>query len=59
LAWLELPRGKFYDWRQHYGSVREQHRVVPRDHWLEPWEQQAILDFHDRYPSRATDGSPS
>jgi len=23
---------------------------VPRDHWLESWEQQAILDFHGRYP---------
>ena len=23
---------------------------MPRDHWLESWEQQAILDFHGRYP---------
>jgi len=23
---------------------------VPRDHWLEYWEKQAIIDFHGRYP---------
>jgi hypothetical protein len=23
---------------------------LPRDHWLEPEEQQAILDFHAQYP---------
>ena len=23
---------------------------MPRDHWVEAWEQQAILDFEKRYP---------
>jgi transposase InsO family protein len=30
--------------------VNEHNGKVPRDHWLEDWERQAILDFHDRYP---------
>jgi hypothetical protein len=23
---------------------------VPRDHWLEPWEKVAIINFHHQYP---------
>ena len=24
--------------------------LVPRDHWLEQWEKEAILDFHHQFP---------
>jgi transposase InsO family protein len=50
LDWLELARGKFFDWRQRYGKANEHNALVPRDHWLENWERQAILDFHEQYP---------
>jgi transposase InsO family protein len=50
LAWLELGASKFHDWKQRYGKVNEHNRLVPRDTWLEDWEKQAILDFHDRHP---------
>lgn len=50
VAWLGLGCGKFYAWRQSYGASRESGQVVPRDHWLEEWERQAIVDFHDRNP---------
>lgn len=50
VAWLGLSRGKFYAWRRCYGRALEHNGQVPRDHWLEPWERQAIVDFHDRYP---------
>jgi putative transposase len=50
LAWLELARGKFFSWRQRYGKANEHNALVPRDHWLEDWERQAILDFHERFP---------
>jgi transposase InsO family protein len=30
--------------------VNEHNAWVPRDHWLEPEERQAILDFHVQYP---------
>jgi transposase InsO family protein len=50
LAWLGLARGKFFSWRKRYGKANEHSRLVPRDHWLEPWERQAILDFHERFP---------
>jgi transposase InsO family protein len=50
LAWLELSSSKFYQWKDRYGQANEHNGQVPRDWWLEDWEKQAILDFHDRHP---------
>jgi len=50
LRWLGLGSSKFHDWKQRYGKVNEHNGKVPRDFWLEDWEKQAILDFHDRNP---------
>src|SRR5688572_8943925 len=49
-GWLELRAGKFHDWQKRYGKVNEHNGLVPRDHWLEAHEQQAILDFERQYP---------
>ena len=48
--WLGLARGKFCDWQKRYGKANEHNHLVPRDHWIEDWERQAILDFHERFP---------
>jgi transposase InsO family protein len=45
IGWLGVVPSKFHDWRQRYGKVNEHNAQVPRDHWLEGWEEQAILDF--------------
>jgi putative transposase len=50
VAWLEIAQSKFYDWKTRYGRVNEHNALVPRDHWLEASEQQAILDFQQQYP---------
>lgn len=50
VGWLGLGRSKYYDWRDRYGQVNEHNGSVPRDHWLDDWEQQAIVDFARRYP---------
>ncbi len=50
LGWLELPTSKFHQWKDRYGKANEHNGKVPRDFWLEAWEQQAILDYHDRHP---------
>lgn len=49
-AWLGIARGKLYAWKRRYGRVNEHNGKIPRDHWIEPWERQAILDFHDKNP---------
>jgi transposase InsO family protein len=49
-GWLGLACGKFYAWKKRYGKANEHNGKIPRDHWVEPWERQAIVDFHDSYP---------
>jgi putative transposase len=48
--WLGVSKSKFYKWRARYGHANEHNGRVPRDHWLEEWEKQAILDFHEKHP---------
>jgi putative transposase len=50
LDWLALGTSKFHNWKERYGKVNEHNGQLPRDSWLEAWEKQAILDFHDRHP---------
>jgi putative transposase len=50
LGWLGLATSKFHDWTKRYGKVCEHNGQIPRDFWLEDWERQAILEFHDRNP---------
>lgn len=50
LVWIGLSTSKFHQWQKRYGKVNEHNAQVPRDEWLEAWEKQAILDYHDRHP---------
>ena len=50
LSWIGLPRSRYYDWSGRYGKVNEQARMIPRDHWLEAWEKQAIIDYFEQHP---------
>jgi putative transposase len=50
VAWLGIAKGKFYDWKKRYGKANEHNGKVPRDHWIEDWERQAILDYHEKHP---------
>jgi transposase InsO family protein len=50
VKWTGVPRGKFYNWSRRYGKANEHNGKVPRDHWIEPWERENILEFHSRHP---------
>ena len=50
VEWSGITRGKFYDWRKRYGKANEHNGLIPRDHWIEPWEREAIIDYFDRHP---------
>ena len=43
VGWLGIGRSRYYDWRRRYGRVNEHNAWVPRDHWLLPWERDAII----------------
>jgi len=50
VGWIGIPRSKYYQWRDRYGQVNEHNAWVPRDHWLEDWEKQAIVAYHHDNP---------
>jgi transposase InsO family protein len=50
VGWLDIGASKFQNWKTRYGKVNEHNAAIPRDHWLEDWEKQAVLDFHEQYP---------
>ncbi len=35
---------------ERFGKVNEHNALVPRDHWLEAWEREAILTFYAEHP---------
>jgi transposase InsO family protein len=49
-VWLGLATSKWHSWKDRYGKANEHNAWIPRDHWLQPAEKQAILDFHDAHP---------
>lgn len=51
VQWVGVGSSKFYDWKRRYGKVNEHNALVPRDHWLDAWEKQAILAFHAEHPA--------
>jgi putative transposase len=50
VAWIGIPRSKFYNWRQRYGKVNEHNGLMPRDFWLTDAEKQAIIAYWQDHP---------
>jgi putative transposase len=47
---LGVRRSTYYDWRRRYGKLNEHNSWIPRDHWLESWEKDAIIACHGKHP---------
>ncbi len=50
VRWLRIGRSKYNQWRSRYGKTNEHNALVPRDHWLEDSEKQAIVAYRRRHP---------
>jgi transposase InsO family protein len=50
IGWLGVASSKFYHWKDRYGKANEHNAWIPRDHWLQESEKQAILDFELKHP---------
>lgn len=50
LGWMQLSTSKFHQWKERYGKANEHNGQIPRDWWLEDWEKQAIIDYHEQHP---------
>jgi transposase InsO family protein len=50
LLWIGIGTSKWHSWKGRYGKANEHNAWIPRDHWLEPAEKQAIIDYHALFP---------
>jgi putative transposase len=50
LLWIGIATSKWHSWKDRYGKVNEHNAWLPRDHWLEATEKQAIINFHEQHP---------
>ncbi len=50
IRWLGIHASKFFDWKTRYGKANEHNAQLPRDHWLEPQEVQAIIAYAREHP---------
>lgn len=50
LGWIELSPRQYHRWQDRFGKVNEHNHLVPRDHWLEMWEKEAIVEFCREHP---------
>lgn len=44
-SWVGLSASKYGTWQQRYGKVNEHNGLIPRDFWLEDWEQRRIVEY--------------
>ena len=50
VGWIGLFSSKYYRWITHYGKENQHNGWIPREHWIEDWEKQAIINFHYEHP---------
>lgn len=50
MDWIGIAQSKFHHWRNRYGLENQHNGKIPRDFWLEEWEKDAIIAFHDEHP---------
>ncbi len=50
LVQLGIHPQQYARWQQRYGSVNQHNGKIPRDHWLDDWEEVAILSFQEKHP---------
>jgi putative transposase len=50
LHWIGIPSSKYYNWRERQGQPNKHNGKIPRAHWLQEWEKQAILSYHHEHP---------
>jgi putative transposase len=50
LVWIGIASSKWHSWKNRYGKANEHNAWIPRDHWLDDAEKQAIVRFHHDHP---------
>jgi putative transposase len=51
IRWLGISHSKYYSWEKRLGQPNQHNGHIVRDHWILPWERQAILAYYRDHPS--------
>jgi len=43
---IGISPGRFVDWKKRYGMENRHNGSIPRDHWIDEWERNAIIEFY-------------
>lgn len=46
IQWIGIGRDRFYRWKSRRGQPNRHNAPIPKSHWLEPWERDAIIAFY-------------
>ena len=49
---IGITWSRYRDWQKRFGQPNKHNGKIPRDFWLEPWEETAIVDFKRRHPEK-------
>lgn len=47
---MNLAERKYYKWKNRYGQSNQHNASIPKFHWLEEWEKEAILHYYFEHP---------
>lgn len=47
---MNLAERKYYKWKNRYGQSNQHNASIPKYHWLEEWEKEAILHYYFEHP---------
>ncbi len=45
LFWIYLRTGEYYNWRKRQDQEDQHNGLIPKSHWILPWEREAIIDY--------------
>lgn len=49
---IGISWSRYQDWKKRFGQPNKHNGKIPRDFWLEPWEETAIVDFKRQHPEK-------
>jgi len=50
LTWLTLSNSKYYDWSHRKGQQTQPIGIIPKSHWILPWERESIIEYRYLHP---------
>lgn len=50
LKWISISPNRYYDIKKRYNKPNKHNNMIPKSHWLLPWEREAIIAYAKQHP---------